>query len=343
VKYWIDVTSLPHVHFFRALIKGLEKSGNEVLVTSREFGIMNDILEKNGIHYESVGTHGGKDLEGKLVRSSERIVGLARLMAREKPDIALSKHSIESARVSFGLGIPSVMVIDHDTASKQTRLTAPLADVIVSPEATDSGNLCRYGASEVKKFYGVCEVAHFRDFRPSGKVLKELGLKKGRKIVIARTEPLLSSHNFHESTLFSVLKELKERRGELEIVFIPRGEKDSAKFREIDLIIPETSVDTLSLYSFAGLMIGAGSCMNREAAVGGCPTISVCPDRLPGVDRFLVEKGMMHHILDKDGIVEKALEMIGSGRHRERNGNTVKAFEDPHETLMSAAGSIIEQ
>ena len=44
MKYWIDVTSLPHVHFFRAFIKRAEKSGNEVFVTSREFGVMNEIV-----------------------------------------------------------------------------------------------------------------------------------------------------------------------------------------------------------------------------------------------------------------------------------------------------------
>ncbi|GAF98656.1 unnamed protein product, partial [marine sediment metagenome] len=130
------------------------------------------------------------------------------------------------------------------------------------------------------------------DFKPSDTVLHQLGLSRNEKVVIARSEPLLSAHNYHESVLFAVLERIKQKFENVQIVFIPRGEGDGKKFRNLDPIVPETSIDTLSLYSLAGLMIGAGSCMNREACIGGCPTISICPDNLPGVDKFLIEKKM---------------------------------------------------
>ncbi len=342
MKFWIDVTSLPHVHFFRALVKRLEKSGNEVLVTSREFGIMNEILDTNGIEYKSVGTHGGKSLESKLVNSSERVIELAKILGKERPDVGISKHSIESARVCFGLGIPSVMVIDHETAAKQSRLTAPLTDTVITPKATNIDKLEKYGPKEVVTFDGVCEVAHFHDFVPNKAVLSDLGLKKEDEVVIARPEPLLASHNFHESVLFSAIKELKDKFPRLEVVFIPRGKSDSERFRKLDVIVPDHSIDTLSLYSLARLMIGAGSCMNREAAVGGCPTISICPDRLPGVDNLLIEKGMMHHSLKKGDIIKKASEYITSEKQREMNGSIVKGFEDPHEKIMDAVSRLLK-
>ncbi len=341
MKVWIDVTSLPHVNFFRALVKRLEKSGNEVLVTSRKFGIMNDILEKNGIEYTNVGSHGGKGLEGKLLKSSERVIDLTKLMTREKPDIGLSKHSVECARVCFGLGIPCVTVIDHETADAAMRLMVPLSDEIVIPEALSEKQMKGFGARSIRKFYGVCETAHFADFRPSEDVLECLGLSKDDKIIIARSEPLLSAHNDHESMLLSVIRELKKRFPEVRAVFIPRDPGDRNRFGNLGLIVPDESIDTLSLYSFASLMIGAGSCMNREAAIGGCPAISICPDRLPGVDRFLIEKKLMHHLLDKEGIVAKASEILGSDGHKELNGKVVREFEDPHEAIMKAVGSLV--
>ena len=342
MKYWIDVTSPPHVHFFRALIKRLEKQGDEVLVTSRSFGIMNGILENNGIKYTSIGSHGGKNLEDKLIHSSERVIGLARLISKEKPDIALSKHSIESARVAFGMGIPSVSVIDHETASKQSRLTAPLANIVVSPEATEKAKLEAYGARAVKTFYGVCETAHFSDFKPSDGVLNELGLGRDEKIIIARSEPMLSSHNFHRSALLAAVRDMKKEFPEAKVVFIPRSDGDRKLFAGEGLIMPENPIDTLSLYSFASLMVGAGSCMNREACISGCPTISLCPDRLPGVDRFLVEKGLMFHSTEKSEIMEKASEFLESDAQRRKNNSIIGEFEDPHKTVLEAALSLVE-
>ena len=341
MKVWIDLTSLPHVNFFRALIKRLENAGNEVMVTSREFGLMNGILDDNGIRHVSVGSHGGKDLEEKLVKSSERLIELARLVSKEKPDLGLSKHSIECARVCFGLSIPSVMVIDHETAAKQTRLTAPLTDVVVTPDVTDVEKLRSYGAKDVETFHGVCEVAHFRDFSPSDAVLGQLGLSKNDTIIIARSEPLLASHNFHRSVLFQALSGIRKDVPDVKIVFIPRHTEDPEKYRGLDAIIPKSSIDTLSLYSFASLMLGAGSCMNREAAIGGCPTISICPDRLPGVDRFLVEKGLMFHSLDSEEIVRKASSILASGRQRERNGKIASGFDDPYDAITKAMDSVM--
>lgn len=336
MKIWIDLTSLPHINFFRAFIKNVAKAGNDVLVTSRQFGMMNDMLEKSGIDYVSVGSHGGKDLESKLIKSSARISDLAKLVSREKPDVALSKHSVECARVSFGLGIPSIMVVDHETAIAAMRLMVPLTDHIVAPKSVPFKYLNHLGAQGLSQFYGVCELAHYYDFKPKDAVLKELGLKKGRKIVIARSEPMLSAHNDHKSRLHAVLKEILKSRDDVDIVFIPRGEKDMGKFSKLDLFVPEESVDTLSLYSYANLMIGAGSCMNREASIGGCPTISICPDKLPAVDRLLINKGIMWHSLDKDRILRIASDVLAGKIGNKSVKDFTDDFGDPYRLINEA-------
>ncbi len=342
MKIWIDLTSLPHIHFFRAFIKGMSASGNDVLVTSREFGMMNDILDKNGIEYVSVGSHGGKDLESKLINSSLRAAELTKIISKEKPDIGLSKHSVECARVSFGLKIPSIMVIDHETANAAMRLMIPLTDYIVAPKVIPFTYFRTLGGHSVRHFYGVCELAHFYDFKPNDKVMKELGLKKGRKMVIARSEPMLSAHNDHVSTLYSVLEELLKSRNDVDIVFIPRGEEDIGKFSKLDLFVPEESVDTLSLYSFANLMIGAGSCMNREASIGGCPTISICPDRMPAVDMFLIDKGVMWHSLKKERIMRIASDILSGCLGNGSGMEVVDGFGDPYRQINDAMERIVK-
>ncbi len=335
MRIWIDLTSLPHIHFFRAFIKRQRRAGNEVIVTSREFGLMNDILDKNGIEYTSIGSHGGKGLASKLAKSCSRVSELARFISKHDPDIGLSKHSVESARVCFGLQIPSVMVIDHETAEAAMRLMVPLTDYIVSPEAIPAEGLRRFGARDISRFYGVCEVAHFYDFSPKKDVLRGLGISRGKKVVIARSEPMLSSHNDHQSTLFSVLEGMKDR-GDVEIVFIPRGENDLGRFSQLDLIVPSSSIDTLSLYSAASMMIGAGSCMNREACIGGCPTISICPDDLPGVDRLLIDKRLMWHALRKDDIMKLVAGILDGKPGHGMNGRALHGFEDPYAMMEDA-------
>ena len=57
-------------------------------------------------------------------------------------------------------------------------------------------------------------------------------------------------------------------------------------------------------------MIGAGSCMNREASIGGCPTISICPDKMPAVDKLLINKCVMWHSLDKERILRIASDTL---------------------------------
>jgi predicted glycosyltransferase len=150
---------------------------------------------------------------------------------------------------------------------------------------------------------------------------------------------MLSAHNDHESKLVSVLQQIKEKFDDTQIVFIPRGESDTGNFRKLDLIIPEASIDTLSLYSFASLMIGAGSCMNREACIGGCPTISICPDKLPGVDRLLIDNKLMWHTLEEGAIVKLAADILDGGFSRERNGEVVGKFEDPYGRIMDIVQS----
>ena len=334
MKIWIDLTSLPHIHFFRALIRRLEKAGYDVLVTSREFSLMNDILEKNGIEYTSIGSHGGIDRKNKLIKSSERVSELAKFISREKPDFGMSKHSAECPRVCFGLGIPCMTVIDHETAEAAMRLMVPLSDFIISPAATPARVLKEFGARDILQFYGVCEPAHFYDFSPNDSVIKDLGLSRDDRILIARSEPMLSSHNGYESKLLSVLKDIRKNFPGIQTVFIPRSQEDLAKFKDLDLIIPKASIDTLSLYSFASLMIGAGSCMNREACIGGCPAISICPDNLPGVDKFLISEHVMWHSLKKDEIVKIASDILDDKIDLETNGKVLKKFEDPYGKIM---------
>lgn len=335
MKIWIDISNAPHVHFFRALIPRLEGKGHEVLVTARDFGPICGLLDNFNISYTCIGSHGGRDLEKKLLKNAERLKDLTEFISREKPGLGLFKYSVEGSRVCFGMGIPSISVIDNENAESQNRLILPLSNTIIAPKAIKRGILEGFGAREVKQFYGICELAHYSGFSPSEAVLKDLGIRKGR-LIVARPEPFFASYCRHHSKLYKALEGLRKQSPDSQIVYVPRNDTDMKEFQKLEgLIVPETPIDTLSLYTFADVMIGAGGSMNREACIADCPAISLYPEKLLAVDQFLIEKGVMKHSLDENGVISMALDLLDNGREwKEKLKETTKDFENPHELIL---------
>lgn len=335
MKIWIDVSNAPHAHFFRALIPRLEKKDFEVVVTTREFDWVCNILDNLKMNYSCVGSHGGRDVKNKLIKSAERIEKLTEFISKEKPSIGIFKHSVEGPRVCFGLKIPNVSVIDNENAELQNRLIVPLSNMIISPKAVPRRVILKFGATRILQFYGVCEYAHYVDFRPSKKVLSGIGISRKNPLVISRSEPILASYSHKKSGLKNVLKELLDYYPDVNVVFFPRNSIDKKEFKNLDLIIPEVAIDTLSLYKFADLMIGAGGSMNREACLAGCPMVSLYPERLLAVDKFLIQRKLMQHTLNVKEAVELCSEYINNGKMwKNKLKNEVEKFENPHNLII---------
>ncbi|AFL94394.1 hypothetical protein CL1_0182 [Thermococcus cleftensis] len=336
MKVWIDITNAPHVHFFKGVIRELEKAGHEVLLTTREFDGLTGILDMYGFDYYVVGKHGGATLEGKLLASSERMYRLSKLIIEEKPDLALYKHSAEAPRVAFGLQIPSIGFVDNETAIGQNKLILPYTRLLLFPKAIDAYELFRSGADPngMRPVNGFSELAHLYGFRPEARVLRELGLRKNSYIVM-RTEPIKA--NYFNGPEKSVLEDVIPLLSEIPIVLFPRTKEQRERFERFDnVIMPEKPVDSLSLLYYARLMIGAGGTMNREAIALGTPTISTYPGRLLAVTRWLIEKGVKFHSTDPVKVArmaERMMEMNGSYRAYIRS--VVSGFENPMDVILS--------
>ncbi len=214
-----------------------------------------------------MGSHGAT-LEQKLLRSTERVYNLSKIIEQEKPDVAVSKHSIELPRVSFGLKIPSVFVLDNEHAIAANRLTLPLCNKIVVPRAMSVWDVLKIGAdpNSLVRYNGTSEVIHFEDFQYNPAIFRDLGLNlEHDKTILMRPEPALASYldaDCHESVLSPIVEQLEDYAN---ILIIPRFKEQQEIFRDYENVtIIKPPVDTFSLMKKCDLVIGAGGTMNRR-------------------------------------------------------------------------------
>ena len=196
MKVWIDISNAPHVRFFKDVIKYLEAEGEDVIVTARQFGDIHKLLDMYDIEFISVGKH-GVSLYDKLRESTQRVFNLVDIINDEKVDVALSKHSIELPRITFGLGIPSLYVLDNEHALAANKLTLPLCDRIITPDIIDFWKLMKYGAdpNTIIPYNGTSELMHFKSFEYNDKVFDDLDLELNHsKTILMRPEPSLASY-----------------------------------------------------------------------------------------------------------------------------------------------------
>ncbi|MDK2789664.1 MAG: uncharacterized protein PWP15_171 [Methanothermococcus sp.] len=335
---WIDLTNSPHVHYFSQLIERFEKEGIEYLITARKFQNLEELIKLYGYEYTSIGIHGGS-LKEKLINSAKRVINLTKILEREKPKVAIAKHSVELPRVAFGLGIPSIFIVDNEHADAQNRLTLPLSTEIISPLGTKKNLLRKQGGRKFLTFDGTCEVANVNSrlgsvFPIDNEIIDKLGLDKNLPTIVMRARPNSSYCNGKKDILPKII-EILNKKIDCNIVAFPRSEKEKEKYVSLNVTVPNT-IDAISLLYHADAMIGAGGTMNREAAVLGVPTISCYPENLLGVDRYLIKKGRMIHTRSATKIVNYVLENIGK-----RNNGIV--LEDPTELMFQKVCEYLKQ
>lgn len=313
MKVWIDISNAPHVRFFKDVIKYLEAEGEDVIVTGRQFGDIHKLMEMYDIDFISVGKH-GVSLYDKLRESTSRVYNLVDIINGERVDVALSKHSIELPRISFGLGIPSLYVLDNEHALAANKLTLPLCDRIITPNIIDFWKLMKFGAdpNTIIPYDGTSELMHFKSFEYNDNVFDDLNLDlKHPKTILMRPEPSLASYldaDCRKSVLSPIVDELKNVAN---IMVLPRFREQAEIFEGIENVsILKPPVDTSSIIKKSDLVIGAGGTMNREAAILQTPVISCYPGETLSVDQYYINKGLMYRSIDTEDVINKALDFI---------------------------------
>ncbi|HVY96615.1 MAG TPA: DUF354 domain-containing protein [Solirubrobacterales bacterium] len=334
MRVWVDCTAAAHPLVLRPLIERLEARGHEVFVTTREYGQTVGILERLGIPYTVVGEHGGASRLGKARALGGRSARLARLVWRQRPQLAIAHGSVDLAVVSASFLIPSVQMQDYEFARLQRNVSFRLARRVLAPDSIPVERLRKLGAREKKlvRYPGLKEEYYLADFEPDAAVLDELGLDREKVLVVVRPPPETSEYHAPNDVYGATVRRLAAA-AEAQAVVIPRTEEQGAAVRALgapNLLVPERAIDAQSLIAFADLVVSAGGTMNREAVALGTPVFTTFAGRMGGVDEALIAEGRLRVLADPEDLELRKRQAPAGVLHR----------RDPEFLVEAALGAV---
>ncbi len=348
MKAWIDILSPKQLWMFTRIAETLEKRGWAVLLTSRRYEQLDELIETvfDGWDILRVGEWGGGNLEGKLEASARRLLELTHIILRHKPDIALSSGSPEASRIIYGLGKPHILVSDTPH-SPVNLLSAPISARVLTPWVISREEWVKAGAraNTIRHYKALDPWFWLRDIRYDGSVLRELGLHEKQYILVRLPETQASYLNIDEEEF---LKRLGKALESLDIVVLPRYRLQAELAEKIlpGAIIVRKLLPGPSLIMHAAVFIGGGGTMTQEAALMGVPTISVYPGRLPTVLRYLVGRGLVVRVRGVGGLAKTVKNILGNleawtERWRRRSVKLRSIMEEPERRVVEVAEELL--
>lgn len=289
MKIWFDISNSPHINIFKGLIRNLERD-HEVIITTRPLANTVELLELHGFRFEVIGKHYGRSKLKKALGYPVRIWQLYDYLKGRKPDVAISHSSFHSPVVARLLGIPSMYMNDNEHTLGNVPSFLCATKVLI-PEFMDLAAVRRQGAAPGKiiRYPGVKEGLYLWDLK-----LPSALPENGKPRIYVRPEP--STALYYDAEVGFLDKLLLGLRDTAHVTLLPRTPEQVLRYREMGGIEVQEKPSTLEeIAPRCELFIGAGGTMTREMAVLGVPTISVYQPELLGVDRYLVEQGIMAH------------------------------------------------
>ena len=312
MRIWVDCTAAAHPLVLRPVIEMLRERGHEVAITARDYGQTEGLLERLGLDYESLGSHGGASTASKGTALAGRSGALARWARGRRFDLGVAHGSVDLAVVGTLLRIPTAQMQDYEYAGLQRKLAWRAARRVIVPDAIPLDRLRAAGAAADKlvRYPGLKEDYYLAGFEPDPVALDEIGLGElgvladrgtdERILAVVRPPPETSAYHADNPLYEGVLDRLCADPSVV-TVLIPRtdGQAEAARGRAHPaLVVPERAVDAQSLIAYADVVVSAGGTMNREAVALGVPVLTIFSGRMGAVDERLIAEGRLVELGD---------------------------------------------
>ncbi len=297
MKIWIDLANSPQVLFFRPIIRELERTGHQTIITSRAFAQTIELADKAGFTHTPIGGHAGESgFLASLWVNFQRARQQLKFLADQPVDLAISHNAYAQAMAAFMRRLPFATTMDYEH-QQGNHLPFRVARLVIVPEAFPDELLKRFGARRVYKYPGVKEQIYLADFTPDPDFQQKVGLDPQKVIVLLRPPATWALyHQGFENHLWGQIIETLGKRTDLTTVFLPRIPAQRAAIQKLNLPglwIPDTVLDGPNLIWISDLVLSAGGTMNREAAVLGVPAYTIFAGKLGAVDQYLIDHGRL--------------------------------------------------
>lgn len=319
----------------------------DVWLTSRDYEQVLPLVRILNADTEIVGKFGGGSLSGKLRASILRSKKLLQSVFREKPDAAISGGSPESARIAYGLGFPHFCISDSPH-SPVFPLCLPITELLFSPWVIKFKEWSRHGITRghIRHYKALDPVFWLTNFSPRKSVLRDLGLKEKRYVLVRLPEVLASYligvENASNSRAINFVLQLPSLFPEHTVVVMARYSTQAKVFRKLKdkILLLDRVVDGTNLVRFSSLFIGGGGTMTQEAALLGVPAISIFPGPTLTVMEYLRRRGLVTHFHNLDSAV-KYLQRTSSRiteatkKHRKLCRSLWRIMKDPRPQIAA--------
>jgi hypothetical protein len=291
-----------------------------------------------------VGRHGGEHFKDKLLESSNRVSALAKIVAEQGIDVAVSFSSPEAARVAFGLKIPHYCVSDSPHSEAVSKLTVPLSLKLFTPWVIPIQAWTRYGIKprDLVRYRALDPMAWLPHYKGDSKALDPLKLDASKPIIVVRTPEEYASYlSEREGSIASKVADIIAKLVDVnsatsQIVILPRYDTQAERFAKRfgnRVIVPDHVIDAISLMRISSVFLGGGGTMTAEAALLGVPVISYYPGEPTFVERFLIKYGLVERILDSGRIAQRINAICKSQDfqefYRRKSVKLLRSMEDP--------------
>jgi len=270
MKILVDIWHPKQVHLFKKLIKYFIKNGHIVVTVSRDKDVINSLLTRYDIPFESL-THAGNNLYGMLIELILRDLKIFKLYKRYKFDIGIGT-SPSIAHLSKITPMRSYFFTDDDdeVVPLIAMVTHPFATKIINPKCL------KYKKWQNKRItyesYEELAYLHPNNFSPSQDIYDYLKLKKDEAFFVIRLSALKAHHDIgiqgmNKEMLIKLINYLKPSGH----VFITTEGDILPEFAKYQMKIPPHKMHD-ALY-YAKMVFADGQTMTAESAVLGTPAI----------------------------------------------------------------------
>lgn len=313
MRYLFDIGHPAEVHYFKHVIRNLEKNGHRVLVTARDKDVSLQLLYNYAIGYTCTGRNIPSRL-GKiysLFRNGRRIF---KVICEFKPDLVVNFFSPFAAQAGWLAGVPVLGFHDTEIAGISIRLSQPFTNTVVVPECYTR----RLPETKEIRFKGYFELCHLHPdyFSADPSVRAELGLEPDEKFVLARFVSHRAVHDTGISGLSWGMKRYAVKRlSQVARVFVSSEEPLPQDLEPFRLTTPVDRIH--DVIAHAALCFGESATMSAESAVLGVPAVFI-DQRDIGYTSDIADRYGLITQFDPDpegfeNAIEKGLEILWVG------------------------------